>query len=530
VTKPQGLQSIRRALLSVSDKSLIEELARALVSAGAELLATGGTAERLHRANIPFRKVEDFTGNPEAFDGRMKTLSFKLESAILFDRAKSSHLEQAKQHDIEPIDLVVCNFYPFENAVQREATEEELVSEIDVGGPTMIRAAAKNFKSVAALVDPEDYGLLMAELRQYSGSTTLELRKQLMVRAFEYTARYDQIVYEQFAQKKLRYGENPHQAAYFVPSRIKGAIDWELLDRSETELSYNNYLDLQAAFSVVRDARKLWTHGNVHSAPNSSGAVGVCAIVKHNNPCGFATGSTTQEAFERAWAGDPVSSFGGVVVLSSQFTLECARLFDQKFVEVIAAPDFEEKAIEELRRKKKKLRLLKIRTFDALATSDRFQRIAVEGGTLVQERDGGYEREEFRSVTQKTFPRELEQLARFGIIASTHVKSNAVVIVRQTEDGGMQLVATGGGQPNRIDAITSLAIPRAKAIVGRDLSSCVLVSDAFFPFADSVLAAADAGLRWVIQPGGSVKDSEVIAAADERGLGMAFTGRRHFRH
>jgi phosphoribosylaminoimidazolecarboxamide formyltransferase/IMP cyclohydrolase len=517
-----GPTTIRRALLSVSDKTYLEELAKGLAGFGIELLATGGTADKLKRAGVKFRSVEEYTGNPEAFDGRMKTISFKLESAILFDRGSPVHVEQAKTLGIEPIDLVVCNFYPFEEAVSRGANEEELVHEIDVGGPTMVRAAAKNFHGVLTLVDPADYTAVLSEIRSGGGTVSFETRRRMMVKAFDRVLRYDQAIFEQFARRPLRYGENPHQAAYFVPDQGKVAMSWELTEPAGLELSYNNILDADAALGAVRDARE--------AAPAGHGA---CAIVKHNNPCGLATGGTIDEAFLRAWEGDPVSAFGGVVAFSAPLTVECARLFEEKFVEVVLAPGFEDGAVEELRRKKKKLRVLRVDSLErkARGAAD-YQRVRVEGGYLVQQPDEG-EREALKTVSKAKFPDKFAALARFGIVASKWVKSNAITIVRMTSSGGFQLIGMGSGQPNRVDAIRRLAVPKALEVIGSGgagLSECVLTSDAFFPFPDNVEQAHAAGLRYVVQPGGSIRDAEVIAAADKLGVAMAFTGKRHFRH
>lgn len=513
--------TIRRALLSVSDKTYLEELAHALVGFGVEILATGGTAEKLKRVGIKYRPVEEFTGNPEAFDGRMKTISFKLESAILYDRSNCAHVEQAERLEVEGIDLVVCNFYPFEDAVSRGATEEELVHEIDIGGPTMVRAAAKNFKSVLVLTHPHDYMPVMNEIRAFGGRVSFETRKRMMVKAFERVTEYDQAIHEAFSRQVLRYGENPHQRAHFVPSSKTAALDWKLLEPG-LELSYNNFLDAQAAFGVVRDARLVAPTGH-----------GVCAIIKHNNPCGLASGPSIDDAFTRAWAGDPVSSFGGVVALSSPLTIECARLFEEKFVEVLLAPGFEEGAMEELKRKKKKLRVLKIDTFD---NRTGMYRQKIEGGTLVQDPDD-WAREEFRKVTKTKFPDRLIPLAWFGVVAAKWIKSNAIALVRALPDGGFQLVGMGSGQPNRVDSVRRLAIPKAFEVLRASspnpeiaLAECVLASDAFFPFADNIIEAHGAGVRYIVQPGGSVRDEEVIAACDKLGVAMATTGRRHFRH
>lgn len=520
--------TIKRALLSVSDKAYLEELARTLVSLGVELLATGGTADRLKKAAIKFRAVEEYTGNPEAFDGRMKTISFKLESAILFDRQNGSHVEQAEALGIEPIDLVVCNFYPFEQAVAKGMKEADLVHEIDVGGPTMVRAAAKNFESVLVLTDPSDYTAVLQEIRQNSGAVSYETRRTMMAKAFERTMNYDRAIYEAWARRPLRYGENPHQLGYFVPDTNESgkAMTWELVEPAGLELSYNNILDAQAALSAVRDAHSIATRGH-----------GACAIVKHNNPCGLATATTIEEAFKRAWAGDPVSAFGGVVAMSSPLTVECARLFEEKFVEVLLAPGFEDGALEELKRKKKKLRILKIESLESRpSTPNEYLRVRVDGGYLVQQPDEGL-REEFRVATQTKFPHHLEPAAHFGVVAAKWIKSNAIAIVRALEDGGFQLVGMGSGQPNRVDAIRKLALPKARDVLSKSvrdvdsaLSECILVSDAFFPFSDNIEEAAAAGIRYIVQPGGSIRDNDVVAVCDKLKVAMIMTGKRHFRH
>ncbi len=522
-----GLITIRRALVSVSDKTYMEDLGRALVSAGTEILATGGTAAALKRAGIAYTPVERFTGNPEAFDGRMKTISFRLESEILYDRANSKHVEEARSLEIPPIDCVVCNFYPFEEALEKLSAEssggqasgslagqicEQLVDQVDIGGPTMVRAAAKNFAGVLVLTDPADYPAVIAELRQKSGCVSYETRQKMMLKAFERVLDYDRAIYEGFARQPLRYGENPHQRAYFIPSSDAGGFDWDL-----AALSYNNILDANAAFGAVCDARERYAVAGA--------AQGACAIVKHSNPCGLATGATIAEAFDRAWAGDPVSSFGGVVALSAPLTSECARLFKKKFIEVLIAPGFEEGVIEELKSSKSKLRIVRA----PVGTNAAYIRTAVRGGTLVQQPDESMH-DELQSATSKAFPKNLHAVARFGVIAAKWIKSNAVAIARECAGGGFQLVGMGSGQPNRVDAIRRLAIPKARDVLAGDLSECVLVSDGFFPFADSIEAAAEAGIKYVVQPGGSVRDAEVIAACDRLGVAMALTGKRHFRH
>ncbi len=520
---------ITRALLSVSDKTGLIELATALKRHGVELLASGGTGKLLRENTISFTTVESFTGNPEAFDGRMKTLSFKLESALLYDRNDPKHVREAEHLGIPPIDLVVCNFYPFEQAAARGDSWDELVHEIDVGGPTMVRAAAKNHGSVAVLVDPADYHSLMEELHGRGGKVSHAFRKELMRKAFHATLNYDRAICETFTKlsgavtgRALRYGENPHQKAAFVPAAKQGAVDWEPIGGAGVDISYNNILDAEAAFGTVRDLYRLRGH--------DAG----CVIVKHQNPCGIAVARDARTAVERAWAGDPVSAFGGIVALTRPVDLELARWFDaSRFVEVIMAPGFEPAALEHLKANKKNVRLLKIRSFDLPRPP---VVVRVEGGTLEQDADDELDAE-LQEVTKMKMAGGHRDLCRFAAVCAKWIKSNAISLVRATSDGGWQMIGMGSGQPNRVDAIRRLCIPKAEAVcaasgevVTEVFKGAVLASDAFFPFPDSVEEAARAGIRAIVQPGGSKRDSEVIAAADKLGVAMAFTNRRHFRH
>lgn len=505
---------IRRALLSVSDKTGLEDLALVLAQLQVELLATSGTAKVLEAGGIPYRKVEDFTGNPEAFAGRVKTLSFRLESALLFDRDQPQQVAEAEQLGIDPIDLVISNFYPFERVASGPTCEADLVEHIDIGGPTMVRAAAKNFRHVAVVTRPGDYRSVMAELLQSGGRLGLETRRRLMKSAWHHVLEYDRAVVEAFCRVPLRYGENPHQHAVFVPDALPGGVDWEPAFACEAELSYNNFLDIQAAYVTLCDLRSV--------APQLNG----CVIVKHNNPCGAALAPNAGQALADAWQGDPVSAFGGVVAMSGKFDSDVLDFLEGRFVEVVLAADFDRAAAHALLAKKKKVRLLRITGF---SPSTARQRVRVEGGTLVQNPDFLEDLHQFRVATVAPFPAELLPVARFALIIAKSLKSNAIAIARRAGEDRLQLVGMGSGQPNRVDAISRLALPKAKEICG-DLSDCVLASDAFFPFADNVEAAHAGGVRWLVQPGGSIKDAEVIAACDRLGMAMALTGRRHFRH
>jgi phosphoribosylaminoimidazolecarboxamide formyltransferase/IMP cyclohydrolase len=522
---------IRRALFSVSDKEGAVGFARFLHQRGVEILATGGTALKLTDAGVPYTPMEKITGNPEAFGGRMKTISFPFASSLLFRRDHEGDIATAKAMGVEPTDLVVCNLYPFQEARKRNASEPELVEEIDVGGPTMIRAAAKNHAHVAVATHPSQYASLMEEIEATDGGLSLETRKKLAVAAFRLLSSYDAAIADELSArflgeetqhlalsegKKLRYGENPHQAATFYrDAALSGETtiaSAEILQGKA--LSYNNILDADAALRSASDALQ------------TSGGKPVVAIVKHLNPCGLATGRSSLEALELAWAGDPVSAFGGILCFTHEVGEDVAAWLGDKFVEVIVAPAVAPAAAA-LFAKKKNLRVLLCppRRPGVKETMIR----SVYGGVLLQDEDEGVD-QEYRSVTKLGFPDDKLALARFGVMANKHLRSNAIALVRVTEGGNFQLVGAGMGQPNRLDSIRALAGPRAKQKAGVKMEELVLISDAFFPFADGVEAAAALGVRYVVQPGGSIKDEEVIAAADRLGLAMVVTGRRHFRH
>lgn len=528
---------IRRALLSVSDKAGLLALAEALVRHGVELVASGGTGKALAEAGLAFTDVASVTGNPEAFGGRMKTISFAIGSALLFDRDRDA--EEARALGIAPIDLVVCNLYPFEAVRDAGADLATLVENVDVGGPTMIRAAAKNFRHVAVVVSPRDYGELVRELESHDGATTLALRTRLMREAFHHTADYDaaiattmdavhgdasvRLAFE--AGRTLRYGENPHQAATFYRARRAEGGLGALRVLGGKELSFNNLLDLTAALEAVRDLE-------------GAGA----AIVKHANPAGLAAGNQLDGALAAAWAGDPVSAFGGVVALNREIDLATASFLrldaedkaTRRFVEIVAAPSFTEEALAYLRLHKD----LRIVAIDPAASRVPRDLRLLPGALLAQSPDEGlWDRLELATGDPGALPDE--GLVRFGHVAARQVKSNAIVLVRRLRDGTAQLLGMGAGQPNRVSS-TALALERARenlAAEGLDaratlsaLGRAVLVSDAFFPFPDAVELAADAGVRVMYQPGGSIRDKAVLARAEALGVTMVLTGRRHFRH
>ncbi len=540
---------IQRALLSVSDKSGLVEFAAALAEMGVELLSTGGTAKALKAAGIATRDVSDFTGFPEMLGGRVKTLHPKVHAGLLYLRGDVEHEAAMHKHGLLPIDLVAVNLYPFEATVAKpDVTLSEAIEQIDIGGPTMLRSAAKNHAFVTVATDPADYPRIIEEMKTNGGATTIDLRRELAYKVFAQQARYDGAIAAYLAKKiepkaappfvlalprgeRLRYGENPHQEAVFYrDARCEEACIAHCEILHGKEMSYNNYLDGDAALEAVREL---------------AGRPGV-AIVKHSNPCGYATGGTLAEAFEAAWAGDPVSAFGSVIAVSSRVDLATAQLTANRFIEVLIAPNYDADALDFLKAKSKQLRILKLCAPLAIAQSGPALR-QVNGGLLVQDRDVEV-LAQWMVPTAAFFPEEKKALAEFGIKACKHVKSNAIVLVREYEPGQFMLLGMGAGQPNRVDALRKLAVPRAEENIHalfehkrtygvtlkefRDqvMRECVLVSDAFFPFPDNIEHAAEAGIRYIVQPGGSRKDEEVIAACDQYGIAMAFTGMRHFRH
>jgi phosphoribosylaminoimidazolecarboxamide formyltransferase/IMP cyclohydrolase len=522
--EPGGVR-VRRALLSVSDKTGIVELAEDLVELGVEVVSTGGTARTLTEAGVPVRAIEDFTGFPEMMDGRVKTLHPRLYAGLLAVRSNESHLRAAAEHAIEPVDLVCVNLYPFEQTVARgDASDEEVVENIDVGGPTMIRAAAKNHAFAAVVVDPADYTIVLTELRESGGRLSMVTRERLAGKAFACTARYDVAISSWFALRaeedfppqraiayekaaELRYGENPHQrAAYYAEVGAPTHLLAGVAQLHGKELSFNNLLDLSAARELVED----------FSEP-------ACAIVKHNNPCGCALGRTAQDAYERAFACDPMSAYGGVIALNRNVDLPCAQALSGQFVEVLLAPNFDAEALEVLTQKKN-VRLLELPDWPEPAGG--LEAKPVIGGLLVQDRDAVSETpDQMRVMTAKTpTEREWDDL-RFAWQVCRHVRSNAIVIA-----SGGATIGIGAGQMSRVDAV-NIAIEKARAEAGPDrLAGSSLASDAFFPFADGPQLAIDAGVTAIIQPGGSVRDEEVVAAADQANVAMVATDVRHFRH
>ena len=561
----KGLRKVRRALLSVSDKSGIVEFARELERFEVEIISTGGTAKALREAGVSVRDISDVTGFPEMMDGRVKTLHPRIHGGLLALRDNEAHVAAMLEHGIEAIDMVVVNLYPFEETIARDGvTLEEAVEQIDIGGPAMIRSAAKNFRDVAVITSHEMYRRILDELQEHNGALTLGTRGQLARLAYMRTAFYDSTIFsyltdelseQDAAQWKilpsipvvasimeihvklfaeamkdleventngangeaeefdsftdlylnkltdLRYGENPHQIAalYEVENEDRGGVAHaELLGGKE--MSYNNYVDADAAWQFVCDFEET-----------------ACAIIKHTNPAGVGTGASLEEAYQRALATDPVSAFGGIVAFNRTVDEPAARAVTEIFTEVIIAPDYEEQAIEALRAKKN-LRILRA---GAAGRVEGFEYKQITGGMLAQTRDAHQlTRDDLKVVTRRAPTDEEIRALLFAWTVCKHTKSNAIVYAREG-----QTVGVGAGQMSRVDSV-KLGAMRAQL----PLAGSVLASDAFFPFRDGVDEAARHGITAIIQPGGSVRDEEVIAAADEHGLAMVFTGIRHFKH
>ncbi len=512
---------IQRALLSVSDKSGLIDFARVLASAGVELLSTGGTAKAIRDAGLAVKDISEHTGFPEMLDGRVKTLHPKVHGGLLYLRDNAEHESTAAAHGITPIDLVVVNLYPFEATVAKPGVSlHDAIENIDIGGPSMLRSAAKNHESVTVVVDPADY-IQVAEQIRSEGGTTLELRRSLAAKVYARTAAYDAAIAAHLSREfsggvvpppalavsaplvqPLRYGENPHQKA-----ALYGRFRDHFLQLHGKELSYNNILDLTAAAALIGEF---------------TGAEPTLAILKHTNPCGVGQGTTLAEAWDRAFATDRQAPFGGIIAVNRTLDVACARQIAEIFSEVIIAPDFAPDALEVLRQKKN-LRLLRVIGNPAAVVPHDIRSVGAES-FLWQERDlKGTTEADLRVVTRRSpTPEELRAML-FGWRVVKHLKSNAILYC-----GADRTLGVGAGQMSRVDS-SRIAVWKAGE-AGLSLRGSVVCSDAFFPFADGLVAAAEAGATAAIQPGGSVRDAEVIQAADERGVAMVFTGVRHFRH
>ncbi|MCP9450332.1 MAG: bifunctional phosphoribosylaminoimidazolecarboxamide formyltransferase/IMP cyclohydrolase [Nitrospira sp.] len=517
------MAGIKRALISVSDKTGVVEMARGLEALGAEILSTGGTAKALRDAGVTVTDVASYTGAPEILDGRVKTLHPKIHGGLLARRSVPAHVEQMRQHHINPIDVVVVNLYPFEATIANPHCRfEDAIENIDIGGPSMLRSAAKNHEDVLVVVDPADYTRVLDAVK--NDAVTAEMRRELAMKVFQHTARYDGLI-AGYLEKQvrggevkfpkllslqfelgeiLRYGENPHQQGAFYreagsqePSVSRGKI------LHGKAMSYNNFLDANSALELAKEYDEC-----------------AVAIIKHNNPCGVALGGTPVEAYVKARETDPVSAFGGVIAFNRPVDVAAAKEITSTFVEVVVAPGFTEDALVELKRKKD-LRLLDVGPLTKVK-QEGYDLKKLVGGLIVQDRDLGV-LPDLRTLQVPTArkPTEDEYAAcAFAWKVCKHVKSNAIVYARPG-----QTVGIGAGQMSRVDSVKLAAMKAQLPVKG-----CVMASDAFFPFRDGLDAAAQAGITAVIQPGGSIRDAEVIKAADEHGMAMILTGMRHFRH
>jgi len=505
---------ITRALISVSDKTGIASFARALESQGVDIISTGGTADLLRKEKIPVREISSFTAFPEVLEGRVKTLHPRVHGGLLYKRGNPKHEAEARECGFEPIDLVVVNLYPFEATIAKpDVTLAAAIENIDIGGPSMIRSAAKNYESVTVVVDPADYDAVLENMRDNNGETTLKLRERLAIKAFIKTSEYDRAI-GNFLNKeqatdssfslsvppvmRLRYGENPHQSA-----ALYGDFDKHFEKLHGKELSFNNILDLSAATDLIGEFEEP-----------------TVAILKHTNPCGVGSDTNLCKAWDKAFATDKQAPFGGIIICNRPLDEPLAKVISEIFSEVIIAPDLEVGA-RSILQKKKNLRLVRLTT-SAVEARSAIDIRSVCGGVLVQDPD--VEGEIKRNVVTKRRPTKTELNAMlFGWRVVKHVKSNAIVYARTDRTLGI-----GAGQMSRVDS-SRIAIWKAKE-AGLSLKGSAVASDAFFPFPDGLIAAADAGATCAIQPGGSVRDEEVIAAANKRGMAMIFTGIRHFRH
>lgn len=511
----------KRALISVSDKKGIVAFAAKLVAANYEIISTGGTKSALDEAGIPTIAIDEVTGFPEMLDGRVKTLHPKIHGGLLGRRDLASHLEAMKAHDIAPIDFVVVNLYPFKETIEKaDVTEAQAIENIDIGGPSMLRSAAKNFASVTVIVDPQDYEVVSQEIEEKK-ETTLATRKKLAAKVFRHTAAYDALIAEYLTEavgeqvpekltltyelkQTLRYGENSHQSAAFYQTALPKSYSIASAKQLHgKELSYNNIRDADAAIRIAQE----------FDQP-------AVVAVKHMNPCGVGIGETIFDAYMAAYDADPVSIFGGIVVLNRPVDLKTAEEMHRLFLEIIIAPSFEAAAFEVLA-KKKNLRLMTLDFSQKEATDE--EKVSVLGGLLVQEQDHGADDFSGWEVATKRQPTESELVAlAFAWKTVKHVKSNAIVLANDH-----QTVGIGAGQMNRVGAV-KIAVEQMRE--AHKTEGAVLASDAFFPMSDSVEYAAKHGIKAIIQPGGSVKDNDSIAMADKYGIAMIFTGVRHFRH
>lgn len=501
------------ALISVSDKTNIIQFAKELNNLNFQIIATGNTFKLLTENSIDCIEIKDFTGFPEIFDGRVKTLHPKIFGGILLRNDLEKDILQAEQNNINPIEIVCVNLYPFPRIVDRkDISLDEKIENIDIGGPSLIRASAKNYKYVSVITNPNQYEDFLNELR--TGKISLETRQKLAYQAFSYTSFYDTLIANYFEKEfnyekeyfrlnqkanfSLRYGENPHQKAYLF-----GEFEKYIEILHGKELSYNNIVDLSAAVELISDFEET-----------------ACAIIKHTNPCGAAIGSSTFDAYEKALSSDPVSAFGGIVAFNNKIDVETANKLNEIFLEIVIAPSFDDEALEILKQKKNR-RIVRILNYPS---QNVMQIKSVVGGILVQEKDNSkLKTEELKLVTVRNYTKEELEDLKFAWIVCKHTKSNAIVFAKDRK-----VIGVGAGQMSRIDS-AKIASEKAKQF-NHDLNGAVAASDAFFPFPDGVLQIAEQGITAIIQPGGSVRDEEVIQAANQKNISMIFTGIRNFKH
>ncbi len=526
-------KKIKTALVSVYHKENLDKIILKLNELNVKILSTGGTKSFIESLGVEVTSVESLTGYPSILGGRVKTLHPKIFGGILSRRDNQGDVSQLTEYDIPEIDLVIVDLYPFEETVASGAEEQEIIEKIDIGGISLIRAAAKNFKDVVIVPSQKEYIPLLSHLNEKNGEFSLIERKWFAGRAFAVSSHYDAAIFGYFNGGNdesterislnngsvLRYGENPHQKATFFkfknsPQNVSLADARVIQGKA---LSYNNMLDADAAWKSASDA--------YHSVNHIQNKVAV-SVIKHLNPCGLAVTGNILESLELAWEGDPISAFGSIICFTDTVTREVAVWFGNKFVEIVIAPEFTAEALEVFS-SKKNLRLLETPVKSEI-TGEKLYR-SISGGMLVQDEDEGLD-QQFETVTEKAFDTSKINLAKFGITACKHLKSNSIAVVTENANGSFWLTGAGMGQPNRLDSLRHLTMPRFNLKKGLEIENSVLISDAFFPFRDSIEAANEYGVKYIVEPGGSIRDNEVIEACNEFGIAMAFTGRRHFKH
>lgn len=528
----KDLKTIKSALISVYHKDKLDQIVKKLNEFGVTIYSTGGTQSFIEELGVAVTPVEELTSYPSILGGRVKTLHPKVFGGILNRRDNQGDQQQIAKYEIPEIDLVIVDLYPFEETVASGASEEDIIEKIDIGGISLIRAAAKNFNDVVIVSSRSQYQRLFDLITEKNGATSLEDRKEFARLAFATSSHYDSAIFNYFNGEKseearisvnngqvLRYGENPHQSATFFKFNNSNS-DITLANANVLqgkELSYNNMLDADAAWKSASDA--------FHSVTHIPNKVAV-SVVKHLNPCGLAVAGNILDALELAWAGDPVSAYGGIVCFTGVVDQAIAEWFGKKFIEIMIAPGYTPEALDVLG-KKKNLRVMETPVKPQVAGEKLFR--SISGGLLIQDEDEAQE-SEFKNVTKIQFDNSKMNLSKFGLVACKHLKSNAIALVTQNQDGSFWLTGAGMGQPNRLDSLRQLTIPRFNLKEGIKIEDSVLISDAFFPFRDSVEAANEFGIKYIVEPGGSIRDEEVIAACDEFGIAMVFTGMRHFRH